>query len=226
MSDAGAELDDERAARIAELVPLVRRLAYFVRGRVPGADVDELVGDGMLGLIRAIDTHVHERGASLERYARQVITGAMLNGLRKRDPVSERARRILREADRQAGFFAQQHGRMPGTADLEARCRGTVRAQLAVHHYTPLSLDAPLPPEHRVAAQRDNDPAELVTADAERRRIAAAVAALPQRERRVIELHYRDAVPLRRIGACLAVSPQRASQLHCAALKRLKKALS
>ena len=58
-----------------------------------GADRDDLLGDGALGLIRAVDTYDPLRGATLEAYARKLIAGAMLNGLRKLDPVSERVRR-------------------------------------------------------------------------------------------------------------------------------------
>jgi RNA polymerase sigma factor for flagellar operon FliA len=216
--------EEDRATRIVRLFPLVRRLAYQVRVMVPGAEFDDLVGDGTIGLIRAVDTYEHARGASLERYVRQVVIGAMLNGLRKRDPVSERARRTLRRADGEVNIFAHEHGRMPTSAELEVRCQGVLRARQAVHAHTPLSLDAPLPTGTRIL-EVGNDPAQLIMGAAERAELDGAVEELPARERRLIKLHYTNEIPLRRIGTCMSVSPQRASQLHLAALARLRKKL-
>ena len=66
---------------------------------VPSLDVDDLVGDGSIGLIRAVDSFDPLRGPQLDDYARRLIVGAMLNGIRRMDPVSERARRIVRDGE-------------------------------------------------------------------------------------------------------------------------------
>ena len=83
-------MSDDRERRIRELFPLVKRIARRVRRLIAGAELDDLVGEGSIGLIRAVDTFDPTRGVSIERYAARVIAGAMLNGLRKLDPVSER----------------------------------------------------------------------------------------------------------------------------------------
>ncbi len=213
---------DERAATIVRLFPRVRLLARRVARMVPGAEMDELLGDGALGLIRAVDSYNASRGATLERYVHQVVTGAMLNGLRKRDPVSERARRTIREAERVRYELAQQRGSLPSIAEMERLSLRFARANQAVFTYTPLSLDGPA----LTAGCRDDkseNPAELVAAQSVRNDLQRAVAGLPLRERRVIELHYGAAQPLRCVAHTLAVSAQRASQLHLAALKRLRK---
>ena len=217
-------MSEDRAQRIVRLFPLVRRCAQHVKTLVPRAELDELIGDGTIGLIRAVDTYDALRGASLERYTRQVVVGAMLNGLRKRDPVSERARRTLRQADLVVARLAQELGAMPSVEAIEHECQGVQRALLAVHAYTPLSLDAPLSNEIQPPLG-DPDPAEIVSLEAEHRHLHAALAALPRRERAVIYAHYHHEVPLRQIGLKLCISPQRASQLHRSALARLKKSL-
>ena len=221
---AAHAIHDDRATLIVEHFPLVRLLARRVRGMVPGSDTDELIGDGCIGLIRAVDTYDEKRGASLERYIRRVVIGSMLNGLRKRDPVSERARRTIREAERERFFLAQERGEMPAMSEMETRRKDLRRANIAVLSHTPLSLDAPLPPGTCYAARGD-DPAEIVAARLATLELDIAVAALPVRERRVVALHYEGEEALRNIGSAMRVSPQRASQLHLAALRRLRKAI-
>ncbi|MBV8197588.1 MAG: hypothetical protein JO263_05610, partial [Candidatus Eremiobacteraeota bacterium] len=89
----------EREAHVVRLLPAVygiaRRVARICRLR----ESDDLVGDGSLGLVRAVDSFDPNRGVSLDCYARHVILGTMLNGMRRRDPVSERARRLVRHAE-------------------------------------------------------------------------------------------------------------------------------
>ena len=213
---------ENRAETIVRLFPLVRGLARRVLTMVAGAEIDDLIGDGCIGLIRAVDTYDAARGATLERYVRHIVTGAMLNGLRKRDPVSERARRTIREVERERYELAQARGEMPSVAEMERKRRAFARANTAVLRYTPLSLDSPLPPGMRYLDVGCN-PSDIVVEQSERTKVAQAVAALPPRERRVIDLHYGQQQPLRCIAAMLAVSPQRASQLHLAALARLRK---
>jgi RNA polymerase sigma factor (sigma-70 family) len=53
----------------------------------------------------------------------------------------------------------------------------------------------------------------------------AAIAALPVRQRTIILAHYFGERSLREIGDRLAVSPQRASQLHLRAIARLRQTL-
>ncbi len=90
---------DERERRIRALLPLVRSIARRVHRMVPMTDVDDLIGDGCVGLIRAVDAFDPARGVPLEHYARRVVLGAVLNGIRRMDPVSERMRRTMRSRE-------------------------------------------------------------------------------------------------------------------------------
>jgi len=69
------------------------------------------------------------------------------------------------------------------------------------------------------------DPANAVVAAAERRRIHAAIDTLPLRERAIVVAHYFEDQPLRALSDGMAVSPQRVSQLHVAAIDRMRRAL-
>lgn len=204
------------------MFPLVRQVARRVVSVIPAADVDDLIGDGSIGLIRAVDTFDSKRGTALETYARRLIVGAMLNGLRRLDTISERSRRTLRRAEAERYRLAQERGTLPTMAEMEARSAGLRRARAAAHRHAALSLDAPLPGGDRVPPDCSPDPAQAVLARAKRRELAQAIALLPERQRRILALHYDESLSLHAISARLRVSPQRVSQLHLSALARLR----
>jgi len=217
--------EDEREARIRALLPLVKRIARRVRRLVPSVDFDDLIGDGSVGLIRAVDQFDPLRGPTFEAYARRLIAGAMLNGIRRMDPVSERTRRAVRDGENERYSLAAARGVIPAFAEMEARRPGYVRAMVAAHRIQPLSLDAPLPEGESLRSDWSGDPASIVQRRSERAHLARMLAALPSRQRRIMLQHYHGGTSLRTIGRTMGISAQRASQLHLAALARLRKGL-
>jgi RNA polymerase sigma factor for flagellar operon FliA len=217
---------EEREDAIRRLLPLVRRIARRIVRLVPGTDVEDLIGDGYVGLIRAVDAFDPALGPSLEQYMRRVVLGAMLNGVRRLDPVSERVRRVIRIAERERFALAVEHGALPTDSEMESRYPALVRARTDAHRGSPLSLDAPLPPESGSLPSGGDDPADAVIANAERSRVRAAIDALPARQRAIVVAHYFGDHPLRELSDGMRVSPQRVSQLHVAAIERMRRTLA
>jgi RNA polymerase sigma factor for flagellar operon FliA len=219
-------VEDERTQRIRALFPVVRQLARRVHRMLPHADIDDLVGDGCVGMIRAVDGFDPQIGIPIEQYARRVVLGAMLNGVRRLDPVSERVRRTIRAGERARYVLAQELGAFPDAAQLDAHAPGFARAVVEAHRGTPLSLDTPLPLGERLEADERADPQTLAVQNAERERVREAVTALPARQRAIVIAHYFEERSLRSLQTPLAVSPQRISQLHLAAVATLRDQLA
>jgi RNA polymerase sigma factor (sigma-70 family) len=219
-------VSEEREAAIRRLLPMVRTIARRISRLVPGSDLDDLIGDGCIGLIRAVDAFDPDHGPPLEHYARRIVFGAMLNGIRRLDPVSERVRRVVRLAERERYALAVERGVLPTPGEMERGNPVLAKARADAHCGTPLSLDAPMPPGERPQSDRHNDPAQLVADAAERRRIHAAIRTLPRRQRAVVVAHYFSDRSLRALSDEMRVSPQRVSQLHVAAIERMRRELS
>ncbi len=215
----------EREQQVRELLPLVRRAARRLKRIVPSLDMDDLVGDGCVGLIRAVDSFDPLRGPRLAEYARRLVVGAMLNGIRRMDPVSERARRIVRDGENRRYALAAVRGDVPGAVEMEECCPGYGRALAAAHRGQPLSLDAPLPRGESLAYDWHDDPALVVERRLERARLNELIDGLPRRQRQVLLMHYFRDTSLRTIGKRLTISPQRASQLHTSAIAKLKRGI-
>jgi RNA polymerase sigma factor for flagellar operon FliA len=230
--------NSESKERICELtMPLVRRLALGLLRRLPAHfTADDLVGDGCVGLLRAIERFDPAFGTTFEAWAARLIRGAMLNGLRRMDIVPERVRRDARALDAARWQLAQGQGAAPADsaaardAGLNERRLASIRLALRSAAY--VSLDAPLVAgedgarvSDRIAGQAPN-PSAVVADRLVRRDIGQAVAGLPDRERYIVASFYGRSITFREIGQQLGISKQRVSQLHTRALAGLKGALS
>jgi RNA polymerase sigma factor FliA len=213
---------NDREAAVRCLLPLVKKIAHRIKRLVPLLDADDLIGDGSVGLIRAIDSYDPTRGPTLRHYARRLIVGAMLNGIRRMDPVSERSRRLVRDGENDRYALAAVRGEVPSAAEMERRRPGFARALAAAHRGQPLSLDAPLPEGESVALDWNGDPALIVVHRTRQEAFAALIDRLPARQRHVVLEHYFRGRSLRSIGQTLKISPQRASQLHRDAIAGLR----
>ncbi|MGQ0550217.1 MAG: sigma-70 family RNA polymerase sigma factor [Armatimonadota bacterium] len=80
--------------RVTDYLPLVGTIARALsRGLPPSVELDELINDGVIGLIEAARRYDPTRGVGFSTYAGHRIRGAMLDGLRVRDPLPRRIRR-------------------------------------------------------------------------------------------------------------------------------------
>ncbi len=134
-------------------------------------------------------------------------------------------RREVREADRERYELATQLGELPTQQEMERRRPALRRAATHAYRYTPLSLDNPLPPGEHIPGDWGADPSDAAAQQSEKDRIRSALHRLSVRQRHVLALHYFGGKSLHQIGETLAISPQRASQLHLAGIRNLRKAL-
>jgi len=96
-----------------------------------------------------------------------------------------------------------------------------------------LSLDDYLPSQDRDEARKidvlvDNDARtpESAMEDQEKQAILVhAILNLPDQQQKVLNLYYYEELTLKEIGAVLEVSESRISQVHSAAIKKLRKAV-
>ena len=85
---------NSRESLLVEMLPLVRRIALKIHRHLPvHVEVDDLTGNGILGLLDAVDKFDPSKGVKLETYARHRVRGAILDGLRRADTASRDIRR-------------------------------------------------------------------------------------------------------------------------------------
>ena len=228
---------DDRDALCEAALPLVRKIAGCVLRRLPAYfTIDDLIGDGSIGLLRAVDRFDPDQGATFEHWAGRIVRGAIFNGLRRMDFVPERVRRDARTLEASRWSMTQTSGVAPSD-DEAAHHAGLDQRQLlairiALRRSTPQSIDIPAPNTDDTQPLRDKlpsngvDPAAAFERLALRRAVGKAVSSLPARERLIVSSFYAGNISLRQIGDHLGISKQRVSQLHGRALVGLRAALA
>ncbi len=89
-----AKQAQEMQKLLVELLPLVKRVAFKIREHLPArVEVDDLLGNGVLGLVDAVAKFDTNKRVKLESYARHRVRGGILDGLRNADPASRDLRR-------------------------------------------------------------------------------------------------------------------------------------
>ncbi len=224
-----------------EVIHRYMHLVKFVAGRIsvnlpPNVELNDLINDGVVGLIDAIEKYDDGRGVKFETYAITRIHGAILDALRALDWVPRAVRQKARELERAQAELETAFGRQATDEELAARLGLTLREldslQQRVRGTAVLSLEEHLPSERGkdipLLDTLRSDETE-VGAPVEQREVAqelvAAVEDLSPQERTVIKLYYFEGQTLKEIKATLGVSESRVSQIHAQAVIHLRQRL-
>ena len=223
----------EQRQREDALVRSHLRLVYYavnmMATRVPRhVSRGDLVSAGMEGLAHAARGFEPERGIAFDRYASTRIKGALLDELRRRDWASRSVRARARQVSQVTDRLTAELGRAPTSFEVaDAACMdpdsvSTLRED--VHRAVVLNFDA-------LVAHGDGEevlPPDVRTPDAvlaERERhayLTDAVAALPERLRRVVVGYFFEERPMQELADELGVTESRISQMRAEALALLR----
>jgi RNA polymerase primary sigma factor len=227
--DAGA-----RQRLIESNLRLVVTIAKDYRGR--GVELLDLIQEGTLGLMRAVDRYDWRRGTKFSTYAawwiRNGIFQSVSNDARPiRLPESVLQR--LSDIRRTETTLAARLGRRPSAGEigdeLEISAEQVLEAQAAAHPVS--SLDEPVGEERShaelLADPNAVDPLEPLVEEATGDALTATLEQLPERDRRVLELRFGldDGVPrtVEAIAQELGVTRERVRQIELRALRTLER---
>jgi RNA polymerase sigma factor for flagellar operon FliA len=221
---------------ILHYAPLVSAVAGRVGLRLPSTvEHADLVSCGMFGLIDAIEKYEPGRSVRFESYASSRIRGAIIDELRAMDWVPRSVRTKARAIDRAYGELeATLHrtpteGEIADTLDVSTDELRATFSQLSTVNL--VALDEMLGGADRpggvslgdtLGDDRVEDPAGSVESQETTFLLARAIEQLSERERLVVVLYYYEGMTLAQIGRALGVTESRISQMHTAAMLRLR----
>jgi RNA polymerase sigma factor for flagellar operon FliA len=224
-----SERDVELRNRLVlQYSPLVKYVAGRLRTRLPDSvDYNDLVSDGIIGLMDAIERFDPGRGLTFQTFAVPRIRGSMVDALRALDWVPRSVREKVRRVEEAQRTLEARLGRIPDDPEIAAELGipvSELRELYAKVAFTSVAtlddLDLDLADDLSAAATH------RVEDDHAKAALLKVVGELPQRDQVIIALYYFEGFTLAEIGRVLGVTESRVSQLHSRATLVLRTKLT
>jgi RNA polymerase sigma factor for flagellar operon FliA len=219
---------------ILRYVPLV----HYVLGRIGisqnlGQDYEDAVGQGILGLIEALDRYDPSHGTQFSTYATLRIRGKVIDHLRSHDWLSRSARSRARQVQQALEELWGKLQRVPTDEELATHLNydlPQLKQALVDSSQVFISLDSIVANEgdetvtlHEILSNEEQlGPADIFDEQEIKYYLIDTLRHLPEREQLVLALYYDEELTFKEIGAVLKVSESRVCQIHARAVMTLR----
>jgi RNA polymerase sigma factor for flagellar operon FliA len=215
--------DDRATARlIRDHVPMARRIARSMRRFARASEREDLEASAFMGLVEAANRYDAERKEPFEAFAFARIRGAVLDTMRTGDLLPRRKRALANRVARATAALERRLGRSPDDTEVAQELEVSVEEYQEEIRSLPVVRLVELGPDVVTC-----DP-EIDRAVDRRRmieRVRSALDSVPDRERQILSLYYREDLTFLEIGRVLGISEARVFQLHKRAVARIRSAI-
>jgi RNA polymerase sigma factor FliA len=204
---------------VNRLVPSHRRHAEF----------DDLINNGVIGLMDAIDKFDPERRVKFETYASLRIRGEIIDSMRRQDWAPVSLRKKIKAVSSAINSLEEKLGR-PASEEEIAQSMGMNMPELLKTLEDAQTLNILYIEELKAGSESGREPGggegDEVASHYERKEmkeiIAQLIETLPENERLVITLYYYEEMTMKEIAMTLGVTEPRVSQIHSKVLAKLR----
>jgi RNA polymerase sigma factor FliA len=233
MQDTVGLDDAQREQLLLAHLPQVQYIARRIHSRLPRQVLfEDLVHAGIIGLIDAVRKYDPGKNVQLRHYAEFRIRGAILDSLRQVDWSPRALRRQGRRLEQAISHCKALLGRDPTEPEIANELNMTLHGlqrllgDLRGLDIGSLYADANEPGSEEIlqscaVAEEDNPYYQTLRAEMTHL-LEMAIEELPDREREVVALYRFEELTMKEVGVVLGIGESRVSQVHTAALVRLR----
>jgi RNA polymerase sigma factor for flagellar operon FliA len=235
---ASSDSLDERNELVLRELPQVYYVAARIRERLPKhVEMEDLVQAGVIGLIDACRNYNNAKDTQFSTFAKFRIRGAILDSLRKLDWGSRTLRRKGREITSSIEKLESTLGRQP----LEEEIAVEMQMSLDELQSTITQLDGLYLVGQETNSARGRtesydliesapsaggeNPFDLCLEGEKKAHIAQAISKMSEREQLILSLYYNEELTMKEISKVVGIAVSRVSQIHAAAMVKLRSSL-
>lgn len=215
----------------ADLVEtVVKKMYYAFQGK---AQIEDVVSNGMITLIKAVESYDYTKGAKFATYASLRIKGSVIDYMRSQDWIPRTIRERTKAIESVYACLREELQREPTNKEVAEKAGITEKKLeeylVAMHTSNMVSIEELVTDRVQQAGagnQFVSEPQLLVQKKETAAQLAKAIDELTDKERLVITLFYYEELKAKEIAQVLDITPSRVSQLHSMALIKIKNRLN
>lgn len=221
---------------VLQYTGLVRRIVLRFKGSYSNfGQLDDMVNQGIIALIDAVEKFDPDLGNKFETFASLKIKGAIIDFMRKQDWVPRNQRNLAKELDEIYNELYAQRGYEPTKQEMADRMGVSLTHLDKIlqqrHNSIILSYEEAINEKMMIASPlivNDSDkdsPESGLLYDELKEKLMEAIDHLNEKERLVVSLYYYENLKLREIAEVMNITESRVSQIHSAAIIKMKNKL-
>jgi len=217
---------------IERFIPKIKAIAISLKTTLPeNVEVDDLVQEGLIGLLNVQERYDPGRGATFFTFAMKRIRGAMYDYLRKIDWIPRNTRHLMKQVEKALMELEGRDGELPDEKKVAGYLDIPLRdVQLALKEMSRrqlLNLDGFLTEDSEdfteIFPGKSKTPEEVYNKAELNEQLQIEIEGLKERERNLLSLYYVEDLNFKEIAEVFGVTESRISQIHRSIMVKLKK---
>jgi RNA polymerase sigma factor for flagellar operon FliA len=236
---ASSDCMEKRNELVIRELPQVYYTAARIRERLPKhVDMEDLVQAGVIGLIDACRNYDSAKDAQFSTFAKFRIRGAILDSLRILDWGSRTLRKKGRAISSSSARLESKLGRQPQEEEIASEMQiGLNELQNTMTQLDGLHLVGQRSDHLRDGSDsfdliesapgpEEENPFNLCLQGERKEQLAEAVSQMSEREQLILSLYYKEDLTMKEVSLVVGIAVSRVSQIHAAAMVKLRVLLS
>jgi RNA polymerase sigma factor for flagellar operon FliA len=211
---------------IISYLPFVKKIVnMLIISGIPNKDYEDLIDQGVIGLINAYLNYDPDKNVKFETYASIRIRGEILDYLRSKDWIPRSLRKKFKNLNKLQDYLGECNNDDVICNKLGITKGEYYKLQTQIVASNVSSLDEMIENNFPPISSFENIPEDEIIHNDEKMVLKDAIDSLDSREKTIITLYYYEEFSLKDISQVLDISESRVSQIHTRSLHKLKKKL-